>query len=114
VANYLWKTVPQLDALIIIDAQGNILEYRITPEFQKEHKMPWLEHIATIVSVRFKIAKFDKLMGGLEMTFNVFKENVMVVKPYGPSDILIIISNNEPSIEDKKQLVYVEKKFYSK
>lgn len=56
-----------------------------------------MEHVATLVSVRFKLAKFDKLLGGLDKTFNVFKNGVMIVKPFGEDEILIMLSHETNS-----------------
>ncbi len=60
-----------------------------------------MEHVTTLVSVRFKLAKFDKILGGLDMTFNVFKNGVMIVKPFGEDEILIMLSNQ--TSQSKKQ-----------
>lgn len=111
VINYLWKSINELYALLIIDSHGTILEFKMTLDFNERHDISYIEHIATLVSVRFKLADINTLLGGLEMTFNVFKECTMIVKPYGPDDILIMLVKNEPSYSEYLQ--NVKNKFYT-
>lgn len=68
--------------------------------------MLWIEYVATLVSVRFKLAEFDKLLGCLEMTFNVFKNDVMIVKPFGADAILIMLyhETNQSKIKELDRL----------
>lgn len=111
VIKYLWESIDELHALIIIDSHGTILEYKVKSDFESRYSINFIEHIATLVSVRFKLAEIDKLFGGLEMTFNVFKESTMIVKPYGTNDILIMLVKNQPTYS--KYLEHVKNRFYS-
>lgn len=111
VIDYLWKSINELYALLIIDSHGTILEFKTRQDFSMKHNMLYIEHIATLVSVRFKLADINTLLGGLEMTFNVFKECTMIVKPYGPDDILIMLVKNDPRYSEHLQ--NVKTKFYS-
>lgn len=66
------------DAIMIIDKQGKIIEHAETEEFKKEVSFDELTYIASLVSLRFRIAEFHKILGGLEMTVNIFKDHVMM------------------------------------
>ncbi len=69
------------DAIMIIDDQGKIIEYIETEEFKKEISFDELKYIASLVSLRFRIVEFHKILGGLEMTVNIFKDHTMMTTP---------------------------------
>jgi hypothetical protein len=99
-ANYLWKNIPDLGALLIIDNSGEIIEKRTSNEFSKYYRLPWLKKIAKKVSLRFKFMDFHKELEGLQLTINVFKEFAMLVKSLNSSYMLIMIV---PSVEGTLQ-----------
>lgn len=89
--NYLWKNIPDLGALLIINNSGKILEKKTSSEFRKENNLIWLKNIAKKVSIRFKIEDFHKELEGLQLTINIFKEYAILVKSLNPSYMLIMI-----------------------
>ena len=100
-ANYLWKSIPDLGALLIIDNFGKIKEQRTSSEFDKVYASSWLKNIAKKVSVRFKIMDFHKELDGLQLTINVFKEYAMLVKSLNTNYMLImIVSPHEGTLEN--------------
>ena len=90
-ANYLWKNIPDLGALLLIDNSGRIIEKKTSMDFIKEYNLPWLKNIAKKVSIRFKIEDFHKEMEGLQLTINVFKEYAILVKSLNLNYMLIMI-----------------------
>lgn len=90
-ANYLWKNIPELGALLIIDNLGEIIEKRVSNEFSKGYSLSWLKNIAKKVSIRFKIKDFHMELEGLQITINVFKNYAMLVKSLNSSSMLIMI-----------------------
>lgn len=95
------KNIPNLDALLIINQNGKIIESRVNQFFKKQHDIDWLKKFAMIVSVRFPLSDFHKLLGGLKMTINVFDGKAVVVKKTDDENmIIVIVPRNEKSIRD--------------
>jgi hypothetical protein len=100
-ANSFSKDIPNLDALLIINQNGRIIESRINQLFEKQHDTDWIKNFAMIVSVRFPLSDFHKLLGGLKMTINVFDNKAVVVKKTENENmIVVIVPRNEKSIRD--------------
>jgi len=47
--------------------------------------------LAKLVSIRYRIGGFDKLLGGLETTINVFKNKTMFVRGLQDDNILVVL-----------------------
>ena len=90
-AKYLWKSIPDLGALMMIDNEGNLIEHKNSVQFEKDYGLPWLRYIAKKISLRFKIVDFHKEMEGLQLTINVFKNHAMLVKELNLNYILVLI-----------------------
>ena len=100
-ANSISKGIPNLDALLIVNQKGRIIESRVNQFFEKQYDLDWLKNFAMIVSVRFPISDFHKKLGGLKMTINVFEDKAVVVKKTeGENLIVVIVPRNEKSISD--------------
>lgn len=99
-ANYLWKNIPDLGALLIIDKQGKIIERRNSELFNKEYNIRWLEKISKKISLRFGIKNFDKEMEGLQLTINMFKNFAMVVKPLKHNLLVLIVPTTKVNLPD--------------
>lgn len=97
-ANFLWKSLPYLEALMITNNNGDLLEYRISEKYQ-ESNLPSFEQVARKVSIRFRIVDFDTELGGLAMTINVFKTNIMLVQPLQSDHILILLIPKGTNVE---------------
>jgi hypothetical protein len=98
-ADSISKSIPNLDALLIINQNGRIIESRTNQFFEKQHDLDWLKNFAMIVSIRFPLSYFHKQLGGLKMTINVFDDKAVIVKKTeGESMIVIIVPRNEKSI----------------
>lgn len=90
--NYLWKNIPNLESIMIINNDGDIIHQKTSTQFEKKHDVGRLKYIARKVSVRFKIVNFDKELGGLAMTINVFKGNtIMLVRSLNPTHLIIMM-----------------------
>jgi hypothetical protein len=112
------KAIPNLDALLIINQNGRIIESRVNQFFEKKYDIDWLKNFAMIVSVRFPLSDFHKQLGGLKITINVFDEKAVIVKKTENENlVVVIVPRNERSIrdaiftisDDKDQLCATEK-----
>lgn len=90
--NYLWKHIPNVESLMIVNRDGDIIHQKMTTKFKEEHDVDRLKYIARKVSVRYKIDDFDKELGGLAMTINLFKKDTfMLVRSLNPIHLLILM-----------------------
>ena len=88
---YLSENIPDLDALLVVDKGGNIVEKEVSSQFKIDHDDSWLTFFGMKVSARFSMSEFHKQLGGLRMTVNVFKEKAAIVKMLETNHFLIVI-----------------------
>jgi len=111
--NFLHDTVPDLEATLIIDKDGTILEYKFSEEFKKNHNMLWVRNIAKKVSIRFKIKNFHKELEGLQMTINIFKRHILLVRSLSDNIIIVMILGANTDIRNSLDVVLDIKNRYS-
>jgi len=90
-ADYLWENIPGLEGLLIITKDGNVIEHRTVPLYDKVYNIEWLKHIGNLISVRFQTGDFRTQLGGLDMTVNIFKEKAVLVSMLRTGHILTMI-----------------------
>lgn len=111
--NFLHDTVPDLEATLIIDKDGTILEYKFSEEFKKNHNMLWVRNIAKKVSIRFKIKNFHKELEGLRMTINIFKRHILLVRSLSNNIIIVMILAANTDIRNSLDVALDIKNRYS-
>ncbi len=111
--NFLHDSIPDLEATLIIDKDGTLLEYKFSEEFQKNYNMVWVRNIAKKVSVRFKIKNFHKELEGLHMTINIFKRHILLVRSLSNNIILVMILAANTDIRNSLDVVLDVKNRYS-
>lgn len=91
----LQRKVKELQYVIIIDLQGNIIEYHTSKSFFDDMmSLDELKYIAKLISLRFGIVGFDKLYSGLEITINVFSEFIMTVTLLDGNILIVFVPRN--------------------
>lgn len=95
---YFWKNAQPLEALLIIDNAGNILDHKVSLNIKKNYNAEWLKKIANKVSIRFKIVDYTKELGGLAMTINVFHGKVMLVRTLSQKHTLVLLIPRENNL----------------
>ena len=90
-ADFLWENIPNMEALLIITRDGNVIEHRTVPQHEKVFTIEWLKNFGNLISVRFPTGDFHKLLGGLDMTINIFKDRAVLVSPLRTNHILTMI-----------------------
>ncbi len=90
-ADFLWENIPGLEALLIITREGNVIEHRTIPQYEKGYTIPWLKNFGHLISERFSIKDFHKQLGGLDMTVNIFKDKAVLVSLLKTNHILTMI-----------------------
>jgi len=90
----LWENVPGLEALLIITTDGNVIEHRTVPQYEKAYNAEWLKHFGSLISTRFQTGDIQKQFGGLDMTVNIFKDRTVLVSRMTNFDKLGSILSN--------------------
>ncbi len=111
--NFLHDTIPDLEATLIIDKDGTILEYKFSEEFQKNHNILWVRNLAKKVSIRFKIKNFHKELDGLRMTINIFKRHILLVRSLSNNIIIVMILAANTDIRNSLDVALDIKNRYS-
>jgi len=111
--NFLHNTIPDLEATLIIDKDGTLLEYKFSEEFKKNHNMIWVRNIAKKVSIRFKIKNFHKELEGLKMTINIFKRHILLVRSLSTNIIIVMILAANTDIRNSLDVALDIKNRYS-
>ena len=82
-----------------------MIEHKIAENHKNETDYKILEKMARKVSLRFKIVEFDDDFGGLSITINILKRNIMVVKSLTPEYTLILLLSKGTSIDKTIKLL---------
>jgi len=90
VLDFLVKKIPEIDSAMIIDQKGDLQKITISESFEGEIDPIEEEYIAKLINLRYKIAGFDKIRGGLKMTINVFKAGCIIVTSIDEKSIIAI------------------------
>lgn len=69
--DYLCQNITDMNAVLILDDEGKILDKKVTSQFEKKYDNVWLKNIAEKISIRFTTKQFNKEMDGLELTVNI-------------------------------------------
>jgi len=91
-ADFVWENIPGLEALLIITREGNVIEHRTVPQYEKIYTVQWLKDFGDLISSRFTLRDFHKQLGGLDMTVNVFKDKAVLVSILKTNHILTMIT----------------------
>jgi len=86
----LSKIIPDIQLLIILDKKGSLLSYLCSEDCTKDHDLTDFRNLAKLVSIRYRIGGFDKLLGGLETTINIFKNKTLFVRGIQDDNILVV------------------------
>ncbi len=90
VLDFLLKKIPEIDSAMIIGKSGDLQKIAISESFEGEIDPTEEEYIANLIKLRYRIAGFDKIRGGLKMTINVFKAGCIIVTSIDEKSILAI------------------------
>ena len=74
--------IPKVKSVMIIEERGSLLEHVSNDMFEKEHPVSELRYIAKLIALRYKIAEFHKILDGLELTVNMFRNDMMITTSF--------------------------------
>lgn len=104
VIQFLLEKIPGIGATMIIDREGNLIKHTVSKSFESEIDPHEIEYIAKLIGLRYRVADFHKIRGGLKMTINVFKENCIIVTSRSDNSIIAIMTKSG-DIEKIRQII---------
>ena len=104
IVQFLLEKIPEIDATMIIGREGNLIKHTVSKSFESEIDPHELEYIAKLIGLRYRIADFHKILNGLEMTINVFKENCIITTSRNGISIIAILTKTV-DIEKIRQII---------
>ncbi len=89
---------------MIIDKEGNLIKYSVSKSFESELGSHEIEYIAKLIGLRYKKADFNKILNGLEVTINAFKDHCIFVTSLNSSYTVAIITG-KVDVEKTRQII---------
>ena len=80
-------------AVMIINKEGDIIEYVITDPTKTIVSLADLVEIAGLMSLRYGIVGFDKILGGLRMTTDEFRDHTTVSTAIEQGILVTVVPN---------------------
>ncbi len=108
----LLKEIPQTIALMILDNEGNLIRHNVSKSFENKIDSTELEFYSKLIGLRYKIVDFHKILNGLEITINVFKNNCLFVTSLN-SNYTIAILTEKADVEKTRKIIFKIKKEYN-
>jgi hypothetical protein len=102
-------------AVMIVSKDGDITEYIITDPTKTITSLADLVEVAGLMSLRYGIVDFDKILGGLKMTTDEFRDQFIVSTRLNGSLLVVVVPNDGNAnivqvIQDVKNILAVELK----
>jgi len=88
------EKIPHTIAVLIIDGKGNLIEKVVSKSSESEFASSELEYIAKLIGLRYKIVDFPKILNGLEMTINIFRDRCVFVSQLSSTSFIAVITKN--------------------
>ena len=101
--NLVMTRIPELVSVLLI-AEGGKLIKNINPNSSERFDKTELEFIAKLIDLRYSIVGFDKILGGLRITVNVFRDYCIFVTRLNHNFTIAIITKNV-DIEKTRQII---------
>jgi hypothetical protein len=80
-------------AVMIVEKDGDIAEYVITDPTKTIVTLAELVEIASIISLRYGIVDYNKKLGGLQMTMDVFRNHLTITAEVGEKFLVTVVPN---------------------
>ena len=90
VLEFLIAHIPQIDFAMVIGEKGNLKEFTYSKSFEGVIDLDEQKYIAKLVGLRFRIAEYHKIQGGLKISVDVFKDSCIAVTSRDKSMIAVI------------------------
>ena len=104
VLRFLIAHIPQTDYAMVIGEKGNLIEFTYSNSFEGVIDLDEQKYIAKLIGLRYRIADFHKIRGGLKMTINVFKDSCIAVTSRDSKSMIAVITKMT-NIENIRQIM---------
>ncbi|MGH2612937.1 MAG: hypothetical protein ACRDFB_07800, partial [Rhabdochlamydiaceae bacterium] len=100
-------------AVMIVEKDGDIAEYVITDPTKTIVTLADLTEIASIIALRYGIVDYNKKLGGLQLTMDVFRDDITVTTGVGEKLLVTVVPNTVKIdmvkvIQDVKKILILE------
>jgi len=89
---------------IVTDRKGEILEMVVNGAMKKIVDLSEITYIAMVISMRYDVADYDKILDGLQMDLGIFKNTFALSTMIDEDKLLIVIV---PKTTDLFDLVHI-------
>jgi len=104
VLEFLMAHIPQIDFAMTIGEKGNMKEFTYSNSFEGVIDFDEQKYIAKLIGLRYRIADFHKIQGGLKISLDVFKDSCIAVTSRDSKSMIAVITKMT-NIENIRQIM---------
>jgi len=104
VLEFLMAHIPLIDFAMVIGEKGNLKEFTYSQSFEGTINFDEQKYIAKLIGLRYRIANFDKIQGGLKISVDVFKDSCIAVTSRDSKSMIVVITKLT-NIENIRQIM---------
>ncbi len=104
VLRFLIAYIPQINYAMVIGEKGNLIEFSYSKSFEGAIDLDEQKYIAKLVGLRYRIAEYHKIQGGLKMSLDVFKDSCIAVTSRDSKSMIAVITKMT-NIENIRQIM---------
>ncbi len=104
VLRFLMAHIPQIDFAMVIGEKGNLIKFTYSKSFEGEIDLDEQKYIAKLVGLRYRIAEYHKIQGGLKISLDVFKDSCIAVTSRDSKSMIAVITKMT-NIENIRQIL---------
>lgn len=104
VLEFLIAHIPQIDFAMTIGEKGNLREFTYSNSFEGAIDLDEQKYIAKLVGLRYRIAEYHKIQGGLKISLDVFKDSCIAVTSRDGKSMIAVITKMT-NIENIRQIM---------
>jgi len=92
ILRFLMANIPQIDFAMVIGEKGDLIKFTYSKSFEGAIDLTEQKHIAKLIGLRYRIADFHKIQGGLKISVDVFKDSCIAVTSRGSKSMIAVIT----------------------
>jgi len=104
ILEFLIAHIPLVDFAMVVGEEGNLKEFAYSKSFKGVIDLDEQKFLAKLVGLRFRIAEYHKIQGGLEISVDVFKDSCIAVTSRD-SESMIAVVTKKTNIENVRRIM---------